>query len=318
MRTEAVAAWINERHAIYMRKEIIQEREATGNWELSAAGEAAWGDPDPMAWRLDYLTNDPILAQYRFCNVYRELDRVTRWIHERIRVPYADHELLWLMLAIARTINWPPTLKNLMYAGAWPDAPGWWPPVLGEWLQKFKNRGDKVYTGAYMIRAESDPKAAWYSWSKQRYIAEVVIGKLWEDREQLGAETSAGWWEALQQYTGWGPFMAYQVVVDLQHTRYLRDAPDNQTWAAAGPGTMRGLNRWRNRDPKTPMNQDVALDQLCMLRGELHRPGVLESYVPTPIDLSDVCNVCCEFDKYERVRLGEGRPRAKYVPGRGY
>jgi hypothetical protein len=26
----------------------------------------------------------------------------------------------------------------------------------------------------------------------------------------------------------------------------------------------------------------------------------------------DLQNCLCEFDKYERVRLGEGRPKAKY------
>ena len=40
-------------------------------------------------------------------------------------------------------------------------------------------------------------------------------------------------------------------------------------------------------------------------------------WVP-PIDLSDIQNCLCEVDKYLRVKQGEGRPRAQYIPGRGY
>ena len=41
--------------------------------------------------------------------------------------------------------------------------------------------------------------------------------------------------------------MAYQAVVDMRFTALLADAPDVATWAAAGPGTMRGLNRLHGR-----------------------------------------------------------------------
>ena len=43
--------WINERHQIYLRKQA-----------------------DPKGWP---WTSDPILQEYRFCNVFRELDTVT-------------------------------------------------------------------------------------------------------------------------------------------------------------------------------------------------------------------------------------------------
>lgn len=36
------------------------------------------------------------------------------------------------------------------------------------------------------------------------------------------------------------------------------------------------------------------------------------------MDFSDVPNILCETDKYLRVKLGEGTPRARYVLSRGY
>lgn len=325
MHTEAVARWINEREAIRMRKEIIFDYQQTGRWLLSERGHQVWGADDPDVFQLDNLTADPWLSYYRFCNVRREDDRVTRWIRQHIIEPYADHEHLWAMLAIARTINWPPTLEYLMSRSegrklsCWPNHPYFNSEDLGIALDGWKSAGNKVYTGAYMIRAESDRRAEWYSWSKQRYVAEIVIGKLWEDRgdwkyiAKTRRQTSAEVWDYFQGYTGWGPFMAYQVVVDLQHTRYLRDAPDVQTWAAAGPGTLRGLLRWRDGSIDGKLSQTHALELLLKLREELNQPGVIWEWLQ-PLDLSDVCNICCEFDKYERVRLNQGKPRSKYRP----
>ena len=340
--------WVNERHAIYMRKAYLINREQDRNdpvmsgvgVRMSSRMKAAWGheEPDPKnpkAWTLDRLTDDPILRQYRFCNVFRELDRVTVWIRENIREPFADHEHLWFMLAAARYINWPETLEELMslghrymeYIPSWPSQNDFAPTALTEALSRRRARGEKVETGAYMIRAESDRKAPWYDWSKQRYVAEVVLGKLWARRDYISTFLSPGAaavhmedvWNILQDkhYTGWGPFMAYQWVVDLRWTRYLRDAPDINTWAAVGPGSRRGLNRLHGRPVDAPLRQEQAVEEMVELRELMAQPGALASWVQLP-DLSDVQNALCETDKYLRVKNGEGRPRAMYVPGRGW
>lgn len=324
-------AWINERHAIYIRKSI---REGIDPAFIFAPEDADLEECDPEHFALAEsgpFTDDPILAQYRFCNVFRELDRVTQWIDRKIRKPYADHPNLWLMLAIARYINWPDTLQKLInYEGAWPlyadDAQEFSPEHLGTALDYLKGETDKLYTGAYMIRAESNPKAEWYSWTKQQYIARIVIGRLWEDREMWkavledqpegGLEMKAVW-EMFQtpRYIGWGPFMAYQVVVDLRHTDYLRNAPDINNWSALGPGSRRGLNRLAGRPVDFPLSQEQGLEEMILLHQQQHH--FRAPWVPE-IELSDIQNALCETDKYLRVKLGEGRPRAQFVQGRGY
>lgn len=276
--------WVREREVIRLRKE---------------AGE-------PWPW-----TSDPILQRYSFCCVRREDDRVTRWINEHIRRPYADHPHLWWMLCAARQINWPDTLAELIEQGAWPDQAGFRPEQVSEILTSRSARGDKVYTGAYIIRpAGSDRQKLWFSWPKSRYIAEVVLGYPWRDRERFvehfsGTPTLQSTVEMLLDYFGYGPFMAYQSVVDMRFTRLLRDAPDRDCWAAAGLGTLRGLNRVAGRPVRAPLRQDQALEEMRVLY-----PYVKE-VIPTA-DFSDVPNVCCEYDKYIRVWSGEGRLRAQY------
>ncbi len=157
-RINDIAAFMKARHDIYLARKA--------------------GKPGP--W-----TDDQVLRDGRFCNIFRELDTVTIWIDQNIRQPFADHEHLWFMLAIARYINWPDTLRYLMdeaEPGTWPSEEGFDPAKITKALEEYAVAGNKVYTGAYMIRAESDPTKPWYSWSKHRYIAEIVLGRLWEDR----------------------------------------------------------------------------------------------------------------------------------------
>ena len=59
------------------------------------------------------LTADPILSKYKFTNIRRKDDRVSKWIIKNIIEVECEQDL-WFSLLIARLINWPPTLKYLI------------------------------------------------------------------------------------------------------------------------------------------------------------------------------------------------------------
>ena len=145
-----------QRHRIYLRREVE-------------------GLPKP--W-----TRDPILQSYRFCNVYRELDTVTQWIRRHIREPYADNRNLWFMLAMARQINWPDTLQEIMDYGYWPVNGYRWEKVRNVMLER-QARGEKLYTGAYMLNAHgtkpTDPK------DKAFFTTKLVLDSVWEHRAAI-------------------------------------------------------------------------------------------------------------------------------------
>lgn len=285
--------WMSERQAI---------------WQRRVSGQ-------PKPW-----TADSILQRFRFCNVFRELDTVTQWIQKHIRTPFADHEHLWFMLAIARYINFPPTLAELMsLEGAWPSSRKFDPQNMTKVLDLRKTRGQQIYTGAYMIRAESNPKAEWCHWTKQKYIAEVVLGRLWQDRRKLterleSVRTLRETWALLARepfYVGWGPFMTYEWVTDLRWTRYLENAPDKMTWANAGPGAVRGLRRLLTPDGKLhptdrPADTVAAMKKLLDAAPKHLPPGF------DALEMRDIEHSLCEVDKYLRVFHNEGKPRARY------
>jgi hypothetical protein len=276
--------WVREREQIRVRK--------------------ANGAPAPYS-------PDPILATYRFCNVRREDDRGTVWIRENIRGPFAGHRYMWLMLCIARQINWPDTLAELIEKGCWPVGPEFLPVWIARALNERKSRGEKIYTGAYMISAPSTKGA-----DKQVYIADTVCGALWQRREIFekhfaGTPTLQRTHELITRSDGWGQFMAYQAVVDMRFTPLLDHAADVSTWAAAGPGTLRGLNRIHGRAVDATTSQAQALTEMRAIY------KVVQQETGVAMDFSDVPNILCETDKYLRVKNGEGKPRALYVPGRG-
>jgi hypothetical protein len=284
---EPLFYWVREREQIRLRKDVHR---------------------DPQPW-----TRDEILSTYRFCNVRREDDRVTLWVRDHIRKPFAGHPYLWLMLCIARQINWPETLEMLIASyGCWPDQEGFDPREMTSQLNARKERGGKVYTGAYMISAPSTKGA-----DKQLYIAEVVLGELWRRRDIfanhfLGTPSLRRTHELIMRSNGWGQFMAYQAVVDMRFTGILQHADDALSWAAAGPGTIRGLNRLHGRPTDAALAQDQARKEMRAIY------EVVESETGVAMDFSDVPNILCETDKYLRVKNGEGKPRALYVAGRGY
>ncbi len=248
-------------------------------------------------------TEDPIFQKYKFCNLFREHDKVTIWLRENWREPYAAHPNLPFAMALARLINWPPTLEEIGFPKRWsPDK------VLGV-LQRRKAAGEKIYTGAYLLG--SCPKGT----TRAGYLVEDVLTPLHYNvtlykrnlREGRTFISLEGTWEWFRSQRGIGDFLAYEIVSDLRHTKYLRDAPDIMTWANAGPGALRGLTRLWGYQPKTrqidgysfPKKNALEAMQLLLYKSQ-------ETGFNPPWEMREVEHHLCEFDKYERIRLGQG------------
>jgi len=239
-------------------------------------------------------TDDPILKEYSFCNVYRELDRVTIWIRENWREPYADHPNLPFAMAMARQINWPDTLEEIGFPEHWN------PERIKAIMQGRLNRKEKVYTGAYMLTGT-------LGGTKVEQTIDKILTPLYEMPPRIINNSLEETWKRYLPYPGFSGFMAYEVVTDLRHTKHLENAEDIMTWANPGPGAKRGLNRIHGRE----LEKSIPKAQLI---NEMKELLDLCNMAPLPLEMRDIEHCLCEFDKYERVRLGQGKPRAKYKP----
>lgn len=273
--------WMNERHKIHQKK-------MTG---------------DAFPW-----TDDPILQAWRFCQVFREMDKTTTWIRINWREPYADHPNLWLAMALARFTNHIPTLE----AVGFPDV--FDPDKITERMQSKARRGEKVFTSAYMITGKL---ASDSGTDKCEMVARQILLPLYErmDPSKLQGMSLQQAFNYFGEFPGFGGtgFMSYEVVSDLRHTRYLKDAPDTMTWANAGPGAQRGLNRLFGRALNRTVPQAVALKEMAELLEMANSVmSPLGPHLPRPLEMRDIEHSLCEMDKYIRVRDNQGFPRERY------
>jgi hypothetical protein len=266
-RTRLFAWFVNERERIRIQKEL--------------------GEPRP--WTADHT-----LATYRFTNVRREDDRVTRWIKYNWRDPFSDHPNLTLAMTLARFLNWPPTLEELGFPKTWQ------PELVLKILRARRARGEQVWNGAYMITtcgAEID-KAAHLVAVGNRIAAGGAC--------PVAGDTLENAWLRLRQINGLGSFLAAQIIADLKHAQFnpLFIAPDWRTWAAAGPGSLRGLKWWAGRlvapHEFRPRLHELMTDLAPLIKEVV---GWLTA--------QDYQNCCCEVSKYVKAQAGT-HPKQRY------
>lgn len=260
---------------------------------------------EPAPW-----TEDATLARYRFCNIRRKDDRVTRWLLREYYAKLPPDADYWFAAAIARHLNWPPVLKVLLQDKMIPArAEKFWPGAFAARLEQLKKEMGKVYTSAYVVYPGHDKGK-----TKSHNMAHLIFAPLAESAKQVRAALRQGRLEPtvneLVKSYGISNFMAGQIAADLSYLPgQLKDASDLYTYAPRGPGSQQGLNRLR----ALPLTHQDSAEEFC---GHLRQ--VLETITEwTPfkdLTLHDVQNCFCEFDKYCRAVLLEGRPRQDYHP----
>lgn len=271
----------------------IRERE-----KVRAAKEA--GAPKP--W-----TTDAIIRNHRWCNVRRMDDKVSRELLARWYDPEADAVTDLIAALLARLINWPESLDEILQ---WHNRAVFGLDCLAGAalaLHERANRGAKVFTGAYVVpgvpgMSKVDSVVA--------LVQRVTKNTDWPYFLGGGMEVT---WAALMNFDGLGSFLAGQIVADIVHLRTGRQWEDRSTWAPVGPGSARGINRLRGvpKDKAVPQREfAIYLSVLALMLKET----IPEIWHDRRLTAMDVQNCLCEFDKYRRLQLGEGKVRARY-PG---
>lgn len=246
-------------------------------------------------------TSDEILATYRFCNLYREDDKVTVWIRENWRNPNSEDPDLWFAMCIARLFNRPDSLTVIGYPV---------PFDIVRFARKIKNHrdaGGKCFNPAYIVSTNG------ISIDKLQYVTHDVIHPLWKARDRLRpveGDTLTSFHMNLGQMQGFGSFMTAQVIADIKYHAPLLHASDWKTFAASGPGSRRGLNYVLGRSRRENWNEDEWRLALGRLRAQL-LPLFSRHQMPEP-HAQDIQNLLCEWNKYWGCAMEGRRPKQKY------
>lgn len=245
------------------------------------------GNPQP--W-----TEDPVFRRWKFCNVFREDDKTTRWFRENVRSQLDPADSLVRATVIFRWFNLIETgevIKDLLLSR--------WDSV--EAYSRLRGR-EQIFTGAFIINsAPGEPKLDCILrcidvfLTKEREIVEAIRGRSLRHAQSV-IEKSA---------PRLGRFMTYEVVTDLSHTSILNPI-DLMTWASAGPGCARGLGLvFRNNE--AAFNYGSRRDQVEMLElmaELLCRSRDSRLWPWREWTMREVEHWSCEYAKYRAAQAG--------------
>jgi len=217
-------------------------------------------------------TKDPILSKYHFSNVYRELDRGTRFIIENIILPINNPDddpdevgmKILFNIILYRLINHPETM---IFMGL--QDPGEWDgeamvDVVSEWSN---DHNQQVFSPSHTHKvAGTDNKLT-------TIFVEVIERDLKKHlnlyyRQIDGAGTIRRIWEALQDISLISRFLAFEIAIDYNY--YLTISNNNpfseNDFVDPGPGAKSGLEYLASRKDKNRLGQRdyvKAITYLC-------------------------------------------------------
>lgn len=293
-------AYARERHSIYMR------RAARERWP----------------W-----TQDAILRDYKFTNVFRELDRVTVWFRKNVRAGMMERPEVLLATVLFRWFNRETTGETLFLQTdiGWEGRTAFEQFLLTPEIEVLRaavrTQRPPYVTGAYTINTNSVARGLTKEEGVLRQFM-VFARRDWRTRAEQMLVPQFG--HSIEGTVQWlqdgvpclGPFMAYEVASDLRWTYLLNQAPDILTWASPGPGAQRGIRRCWGEEELAGVKRGVseasavpAMQQLLAISQDgKNWPANWPAW-----EMREVEHTLCEFDKYERTRLGQGRPRGVFT-----
>ena len=242
-------------------------------------------------------TGDQILQTYAFTNVFRQLDKGTITLTKMLK----DQTDLGLILF---NIFWYRTFNRFEHGDKLGFVDDY--KILDEYINMLFNTRQKIFTGAHYV---------YFPPYEEAHIAHLKrIKEIWDKRDAFANEllqlaSIEKVRDRFLQVYAVGPFVAYEFTCDCRFTKILEDAPDKLTWASMGPGSQRGLYRLGRQCNNQYMS--------CYSMVELYHEclPLLSVEICTeewPFELREIEHSLCEFDKYQRVLKGEGRPRKKF------
>ena len=191
---------------------------------------------EPKPW-----TEDKILQNWRFTNVRREHDTVTKWIIENVCAREIDLNTKIYNIILCRMYNWIPTFKKIGL------------PILDfesthtiksaeKTLLEMVKRKEPVFTRAYMVSGTLNQltKKVGEIEPKLRPLKAVELWASQNCFNKSALSTPDNFYNKLCKLTGINSFLAYQVFVDCT---YIPEFPYSENcFVVAGPGCVNGLN----------------------------------------------------------------------------
>ena len=243
-------------------------------------------------------TNDAILGSYRFCNVFRAADRVSQHLirHAAFGEPSADVDDIFLRVVLHRLFSRATTWELLHDQLGAIDAKTFDTDSYGAVLDRALEQGQRIYTNAFILCATPA-----YGFNRKHRNHLALLRAMLEDGVPDKIATAQSLEEVYLELRNWplmGPFMAYQLAVDLNYSPIIAFSEDE--FVVPGPGAERGMAKvFVDLGGLTPAEAIMWLVEQQHLIEE--RLGIVApSLFGRALHAIDCQNLLCEVDKYCR------------------
>ncbi len=265
---------------------------------------------EPAPW-----TEDEVLRQHRFTNVYRAADRVSQYLIRNIiyrdGLPAEPDEVVFriLLFKLFNRIETWETLVQSIGALTLSDDPF---ERIDEILARELQAGRRIYSAAYIMPTARGGKGGAKHSGHLALLKQMMVDGL-ADRLAEAGSMEAGF-DLLRSYPGIGPFLAYQLITDINYSEVV-DFRETE-FVAAGPGAQEGIRKCF-ADAGGRSDEDLIRMMMDSQEVEFERLGLeFRDLFGRPMQLIDCQNVFCEVAKYARAKLPEltpegGRKRIK-------
>lgn len=248
----------------------------------------------PAPW-----THDPVLKEYKFTNAYRASDRVSQYLIRN--VIYAgdyDWKSTLLRILLFKVFNKESTWKLIESQTGSVSAERFSSERIGRILDNALENGASIYSGAYImpsgpIELRRDRKHRMHL----ALLSSIINGHLAD--HLLAARTMESAYGLLLAVPSFGPFLAFQFLIDLNYSRFLNFS--EMDFVVPGPGARDGI---RKCFYDIGDYSEAGLIRWVTERQEMEfsaRGFKFESLWGRPLQLIDCQNLFCEVDKYSRV-----------------
>jgi hypothetical protein len=272
-------------------------------WTFAAERQAIFhrrvrGEPWP--W-----TEDSILKRFKFCNVYRASDRVSQYLIQRvIYEPWARDlpaEDVFLRVVLFRLFSKEQTWEALEGKTGGVRAATLDTQVLGDLLEEMR-RQHPIYTAAFILSAH-DIYGQRAKHRNHLALVEHMFRRGGLGSQLARARSLEGVYQALLAWPLIGPFLAYQLSIDLNYTDHLAFSEDDFT--APGPGALRGLKKvFSDFGGLSP--RQLIMRMVDSQEEEVDRLGIrFQDLFGRRLHAIDCQGLFCEVDKYSRQAFPE-------------
>lgn len=268
------------------------------------------GEPQP--W-----TDDEILAEYKFTNPWRASDRVSQFLIRDViySMPDLSPEDQLIRIVFFRLLSKPSTWQAIEEKMGPITVEKIRDRRLPRLLERLQGEGP-IYTSAFILCAN---KAYGYD---RKYMNHLALLREMARRGRLSREvartsTLGQLYEVLLAYPLLGPFMSYQLAVDINYSELVSFSENEFT--IPGPGAERGIKKIYPEARRAEMSEVI----IRMVDAQTEDCEALGIEAPTlfgrPLHAIDCQNLFCELDKYARVRFPElrsnrSRIKARFAP----